>query len=263
VVGLAQADAVEKIEDAGLEVEYADAVYSTSVDKGDVVDSDPGPGERILPGDAVTVTLSLGEEVHDLPKLRNLTVDQATDKLTDLKLVVGKVKEDYSEVLPRGRVIGTDPAFGSKKAEDLPVNAVVNLVVSLGREPLKVGDWVGKSFDEAQAKLEARGLEVNVVGHENSDTIAEGDVISHEPTGGTLFKGDKVDFVVSDGPELIEVPAVRYSSTDSAVAELEALGFEVDIERAQIYLSGNTAWDTDPNSGSLAEKGSTIVLYVV
>ncbi len=263
VVGLAQVDAVEKIEDAGLEVEYADAVYSTSVDAGDVVGSDPGPGERILPGDAVTVTLSLGEEVHDLPKLRSLTLEQATDKLTDLKLVVGKVKEDYSEVVPKGKVISTDPAYGSKKADDLPVNAVVNLVVSLGREPLKVGDWVGQSFEEAQAKLAARGLEVNVVGHENSDTIAEGDVISHEPTGGTLFKGDKVDFVVSDGPELIEVPAVFYEPTDEAVEELEDLGFEVEIEHAPVYFTGDRAYSTDPPSGSMAEEGSTIVLYVV
>jgi eukaryotic-like serine/threonine-protein kinase len=263
VVGLAQADAVEKIEDAGLEVEYADAVYSTSVDQGDVVDSDPGSGERILPGDPVTVTLSLGEEVHDLPKLRLLTVDQANEKLTDLKLVVGKVKDEYSEVVPRGKIISSDPAYGSKKADDLPVNAVVNLVVSLGREPLKVGDWVGKSFEEAQAKLEARGLVVNVVDHENSDTIAEGDVISHEPTGGTLFKGDKVDFVVSDGPELIEVPAVFYEPTDEAVEELEGLGFEVRIEHAPVYFTGDRAYSTDPPSGSMADKGSTITLYVV
>ncbi len=263
VVGLAQAEAEQKIDDAGLDVDYADAVYSTSVEEGEVVRSDPGPGDRILPGDTVTITLSLGEEMHDLPKLRNLTVDQATEELAEVKLVAGKITEAYSETVAEGRVIGTDPAYGSRKAEDLPVNAVVKLVVSLGREPLKVGDWVGKSFEQAQERLEARGLVVNVVGHENSDTVAEGDVISHEPTGGTLFKGDVVDFVVSDGPEMIEVPAVRYSSTDDAVATLESAGFEVDIEHAQIYISGNTAWSTNPPTGSLAEKGSTVVLYVV
>lgn len=263
VVGLSQASAEQEIEDAGLEVAYDDAVYSNTVDEGDVVASEPGPGERILPGDAVTVTLSLGEEMHDLPKLRGLTLEQATDELTDVKLVVGKVKDDYSEVVPKGRVISSDPAYGSKKAEDLPVNAVVDLVVSLGREPLKVGDWVGKSFEEAQAKLEARGLVVNVVGHENSDTIAEGDVISHEPTGGTLFKGDQVDFVVSDGPELIEVPKVFYEPTDEAVEDLEDLGFEVDIKHAPVYFTGERAYSTDPPAGSMAENGSTITLYVV
>lgn len=263
VVGLSQVDAEQRIEDAGLEVEYADAVYSTSVAAGDVVASDPAPGERILPGDAVTVTLSLGEEMHDLPKLRGLTLDQAKEALEGVKLVLGKVKEDYSEVVPKGKVISSDPAFGSKKADDMPVNAVVDLVVSKGRQPLQVGDWVGKSFEQAEAKLEARGLVVNVVGHENSDTIAEGDVISHEPTGGTLFKGDRVDFVVSDGPELIEVPRVFYEPTDEAVQELEDLGFEVEIEHAPVYFTGDRAYSTDPPAGTMAEKGSTIILYVV
>ncbi|WP_322936565.1 Stk1 family PASTA domain-containing Ser/Thr kinase [Nocardioides bizhenqiangii] len=263
VVGLSQAGAEQKIEDAGLEVEYADAVYSTSVAEGDVVASDPGPGERILPGDAVTVTLSLGEEMHDLPKLRGLTLEQATDKLDDVKLVVGKVEEDYSEVVPKGKVISSNPDHGTKKAEDLPVNAVVDLVVSLGREPLKVGDWVGKSFEQAETELEARGLVVNVVGREHSDTVAEGDVISHEPSGGTLFKGDKVDFVVSDGPELVEVPSVFYEPTDQAVETLEGLGFEVTVEHAPVYFTGETAYSTDPPSGSMAEMGSEIILYVV
>jgi serine/threonine-protein kinase len=263
VAGLSQTAAEQKIEDADLEVDYADAVYSTTVDAGDVVSSDPGPGERILPGDEVTLTVSLGEEVHDLPDLFKKTLDQATEALEELGLVVGKVEEAYSEQVAKDRVISTDPEFGTKKARSLPINAVVDLVVSKGRRPLQVGDWVGKSFESAQAKLEARGLVVTVVGHENSDTIAEGDVISHDPAGGTLFKGGKVDFVVSDGPELIEVPGVFYEPTDQAVEELEDLGFEVKIEHAPVYFTGERAYSTDPPSGSMAEKGSTIILYVV
>ena len=263
VAGLTEAEAVEKIEDAGLEVDYSEAAYSTTVDEGDVIRSDPGPGERILPGDEVALTLSLGEEVHDLPDLRGKTVDEATALLEENKLVAGKTKEAWSERVPKGRVISTDPEFGTKKARDLPVNAVVNLVVSQGRRPLKVGDWVGKSFEEAQATLEDRGLVVNVSARENSDTIAEGDVISHEPRGGTLFKGDQVDFVVSEGPELIEVPRVFYEPTDEAVAELEDLGFEVEIEHAPVYFTGERAYNTDPPAGTMAPAGSRITLYVV
>jgi serine/threonine protein kinase/beta-lactam-binding protein with PASTA domain len=263
VYDLTKTQAEEKIEDAGFEVEFADPVYSTTVEKGHVLESDPGYGARILPGDTITVTLSLGEEVHDMPKLRGLTLDQATEALEELKLVVGKVKEDYSETVPKGQVISSDPAYDSPKAKDMPVNAVVRLVISQGREPQQVGDWVGKSFETAKAKLEDRGLVVTVVGHENSDTIAEGDVISHEPTGGTLFKGAEVEFVVSDGPELIEIPSVWNLPTDLAVDELEDLGFTVDVERAQIYFNGSRAWSTDPPAGELAEKGSTIIVYVV
>ncbi|WP_312855999.1 Stk1 family PASTA domain-containing Ser/Thr kinase [Nocardioides stalactiti] len=263
VQGLTQAEAEQKIEDAGFEVDFADAVYSTTVDEGDVVASDPGPGARILEGDTITVTVSLGEETHDLPKLRGLTLAEATRSLENNKLVLGKVDEQFSETVPKGHVISSDPAYDTPKAQDLPVNAVVRLVVSQGREPLQVGDWVGKSYEKAKAALEKRGLVVKLVETETSDTIAEGDVISHEPTGGTLFKGDEVEFVVSEGPELVEIPSVWNMPTDEAVAELEGLGFVVETERAQIYFNGSRAWSTDPPRGTLAEKGSTVVIYVV
>ncbi|WP_312856385.1 Stk1 family PASTA domain-containing Ser/Thr kinase [Nocardioides pelophilus] len=263
VYDLTQADAEEKIEDAGFEVAYADAVYSTTVEKDHVVESDPGYGARILPGDTITLTLSLGEEVHDLPKLRGLTLEQATEELAELKLVARTAKEAWSETVPKGRVISSDPAYGTPKAKDMRVDTVVRLVISKGRQPRPVGDWVGKSFEDAKARLEARGLVVSVVARENSDTVAEGDVISHEPTGGTLFKGDEVEFVVSDGPELIEVPRVFYEPTQDAVDELEDLGFKVRIEHAAVYFTGDRAYSTNPPAGSMAEKGSTIIIYVV
>ncbi|WP_246159371.1 Stk1 family PASTA domain-containing Ser/Thr kinase [Nocardioides antri] len=260
---LPRAEAEQRIEDAGFDVELGDPVYSTTVDKGHVVESNPGYGDRILPGDTITLVLSLGEEVHDLPRLRGLTLDQATEELAEAKLVVGKVEEAYSEKVGKGRVISSTPEFGSEQAKDMPVDAVVRLVVSKGRRPLAVGDWVGKSFEAAKERLEGKGLVVTIVGRENSDTIDEGAVISQDPASGTLFKGDEVEFVVSDGPELIEVPSVWNEPTDDAVDKLEDLGFVVRTERAQIYFNGSRAWSTDPPAGSLAEKGSTVIIYVV
>ena len=61
VVGLTQADAEEELDGAGLEVEYADPIYATDVPQGQVVTADPGGGSRILPGETVTLTLSLGK----------------------------------------------------------------------------------------------------------------------------------------------------------------------------------------------------------
>ena len=84
-----------------------------------------------------------------------------------------------------------------------------------------------------------------------------------DPSGGTLFKGDEVSFVVSEGPELIEIPSVWNEPTDEAIAELEDLGFVVRTERAQIYFNGSRAWSTDPQAGTLAEKGSEVTIYVV
>ena len=69
--------------------------------------------------------------------------------------------------------------------------------------------------------------------------------------------------MVSDGPELIEVPGVFYEPTDDAVDKLESLGFEVEIKHAPVYFTGERAYNTDPPSGTMAPKGSTITLFVV
>lgn len=263
VLGLDKAAAEKKLDDAGLSVDYADAAYSESVKKGDVISSDPTAGARILPDDTVTLTLSLGPERYDLPKLAGLTVDQAKDRLDAVKMVVGRTTEVWSESMPEGRIIRTDPAFGTRQAKNLRVDTVVDLVVSKGRRPIKVTDFTGKDADRATSVLEGRGLDVQVTDSQYSEDVDEGDVISQDPADGTLHKGDVVNLVVSKGPPLVEVPSVRYESTDSAVAKLEALGFEVNIEHAEIYLTGSTAWSTNPPDGEMVRKGSTITLYVV
>ena len=122
---------------------------------------------------------------------------------------------------------------------------------------------VGRGKNAAQQALERRKLEASVVGEEYSDTVAEGDVISQDPTTGTLFRGDTVSFVVSLGPELVEVPRVRAMGVDAATDLLEGLGFQVETEEADSYLGLGYVFSSDPDSGEQVPKGSTITLYVV
>ena len=86
VLGMAQDDAQAKLEAAGLKVEYADPAYSETVPDGRVITTDPGPGERVLDDGTITVTVSLGKERYDVPRLRGRTEDQAQDALLEVKL---------------------------------------------------------------------------------------------------------------------------------------------------------------------------------
>lgn len=262
VVGLTRAAAEKELDgaDLGAKVEQ---VYSDSVEPGVVVATDPRPGARILPGDDVTLTVSRGPEVYDVPDLTGLTVDQAEEALAEVKMVLGRQVPKYSETVAKGRIIRSDPAFGSADATSLPVDTAVAVVVSKGRQPIKVGDWTGKDAEKLEKTLEARGLQVKVTDTEYSDDVPEGRVISHSPDSGVVYKGDEIELVVSKGPELVTVPSVRYQGTEAAVKKLEDLGFKVKKERASIYLSGSVAWNTDPGPGKRVRKGSTVILYVV
>ena len=207
VLGMTQDEAEAKLDAAGLKVEYADPVYSETVPDGRVIKTDPTPGSRVLDNGTVEVTVSLGKERYDVPRLRGRTVDQAQDALLEVKLAYDETVLRYSETVPEGEVIGSRPRAGTT----LKPGAPVDLVVSRGRRPIKVGDWVGKDADEAIQTLKTRGLKPKVTAEEYSDTVDEGDVISQDPTGGTLFRNQEVSFTVSLGPELIEVPSVRGS----------------------------------------------------
>lgn len=259
VLNLDQAAATAELEAAGLEVEEGEPAYSENVAPGLVIGTDPGPGDRVLSGGTVALVLSLGPERYDVPALEGSTEDQAQDALAATNLVFGESRGRWSETVPEGQVIRTSPKAGTT----LKPGAVVDLVLSRGRKPIEVRDFTGKSFDDAREALEARRLEVSVAGEEFSDTVPEGFVISQDPTGGTLFRGDTVSFVVSQGPELVEVPRVRAMGVEAATSLLEGLGFAVETDEADGYLGLGFVFSSDPGSGESVPKGSTITLFLI
>ncbi len=73
-----------------------------------------------------------------VPDLGGMTQAAATTALMTVKLVLGEAPTAYSATVPLGCVISQNPAAGAKVAE----GASVNLVVSLGREPLTSWSYV-------------------------------------------------------------------------------------------------------------------------
>ncbi|WP_242494991.1 Stk1 family PASTA domain-containing Ser/Thr kinase [Nocardioides zhouii] len=259
VLGLDEAAASAELEDAGLEAEAGEPAYSENVAAGLVIDSDPEPGGKVLDGGTVTLVLSLGPERYDVPELAGQTEDQAQDALAATNLAFGTSAGRWSETVPEGQVIRTSPKAGTT----LKPGATVDLVLSRGRKPITIKDWTGKPLANAKVALERRGLEVSVTSEVHSDTVAEGDVISQDPTTGTLYRGDTVSFTVSLGPELVEVPNVEAMGVEAATELLEGLGFEVETQQAQIYLGLGYVSSSDPGEGERVAKGSTITLSVV
>jgi serine/threonine-protein kinase len=259
VLGLARSAAVDRLEGSGLTAEVGDPAYSETVPRGEVLASDPEPGSRVLDGGTVTLTLSLGKERYDVPKLRGLGEDAAQDALAETKLSFGDSAERWSETVPAGTVMASDPAQGTR----LRPGAAVDLVISRGRKPIDVKDFTGRPADAAEAWLDRKGLTGDVVGEEYSDTVPEGSVITQDPAAGQLFRGDEVRLVVSQGPELVEVPSVVAKGVDAATEELQGLGFEVVVENDSNYIGVGFVFRSDPAAGTMAPKGSTITLFLI
>ena len=259
VIGLARAAAVDKLEASGLSADFGDRAYSETVPAGQVLATNPSAGENVLDGGTVEVILSLGKERYDVPRLRGLTEDRAQDELLATNLEFGESIGRFSETVPEGTVLRSDPEVGTTLRPD----AVVDLVVSKGPKPIRIRDFTGEDADRAEAWLERRGLDVDT-SSEHSDSVAEGDVISQSPADGTAFAGDSVTLVVSEGPELVEVPSgLVASGVDAARERLEEAGFVVEVENADGYLGLGYVFRVDPSSGSMVPAGSTITLYLI
>lgn len=259
VLGVDAPTATAELAKSGLDAEEGDPRYSETVAAGLVLGTDPEPGDRVLDGGTVTLVMSLGPERYEVPALAGMTEDQAQDALEKGNLAFGESTEKFSDTVPAGQVLRTSPRAGEVLKPDAPVD----LVLSKGRRPIDIKDWTGKDADQATAALEKRKLVVEVTGEEYSDTVAEGDVISQDPTAGPLYKGDTVQLVVSRGPELVEVPRVVAKGVEAATDELEALGFRVEVENSDQYIGVGFVFSSDPSAGTMAPKGSTITLYLI
>jgi serine/threonine-protein kinase len=213
----------------------------------------------VLDHGTVTVTLSLGKERYAVPKVARMTVDQAQDALLQAHLAYGRSFLTYSSE-PKGMVLRSNPATGRRE----PPGFQVDLVVSKGPAPIHIRDWTGKSADRAVHALQARGLQVDTSHQEFSDSVPEGRVIAQDPVGAVLHRGDTVSLTVSKGPELVAIPGnLRAMGVEAASALLHGLGFRVEVERSDLYLGLGYVASSSPGPGSMAPKGSTVVLKIV
>ena len=256
VQGRAQAEAVTAVRTASLDPTVTEA-FDEKVPKGTVVSVEPGPGIELRRGTDVALVVSKGPERYAVPPVVGMTVAEATARIEDVRLKVGKVTEAFSEKVPDGQVISAKPGPGA----NLKKGASVAMTVSKGRKPIEVPDVTGKPADTASRELADLGLKVDATAQENSDTVPKGRVISQSPRDGTLFRGDTVTLVVSKGPVMVDVPNVVGQQVQQARRTLEAAGFTVAVREALGGFFGTVRLQ-DP-AGGQAPKGSTVTLTIV
>jgi len=257
VQGRSQAEAVTAVRTASLDPRVSDA-FSEKVPKGVVISAAPGPGTTVRRGTDVALVVSKGPERYEVPPVVGMTVAEATARIQEANLKVGKVSKAYDEKVPEGQVVSAKPGPGA----NLKKGTAVALTVSRGRRPIDVPDLTGKDANGAARQLSGLGLKVDATQQQNSDTVAKGRVISQSPRDGTAFKGDTVTLVVSKGPVLVTVPDVVGQQLQQARGTLEAQGFKVEVRRALGGFFGTVRLQ-DPSGGSKAPKGSTITLTIV
>lgn len=248
-----EAQATEVLEAAGWQVTVVRERRDGTV-RGLVLGTAPAPGERLAEGRRVTLTVSAGQTIVDVPgDLAGRTLDEARAALEQVGLEGEVAEERFDEEVPEGSVI--EVASGTPTR--LEKGSTVGLVTSKGPEPRTVPDGlVGGSEDAAVAALEALGLQPQVV-RSYSDTVPEGQVISLLPAAGQqLARGEAVSVEVSRGPEPIPVPSVAGAgSIADAIAILEGAGLTAGTVSGP---ASGAPQGTDPPAGTPVPPGTEV-----
>ena len=257
LTGMSLAQAQRQLRPTQLDLRSGPRTYSETVPEGDIVSTEPQAGSRLLRDGTITVVVSRGKERYPMPGVLGISEEDARNALEANNLTVDDVSHRFSETVEEGLVVSASEQEGTKLRPD----AEVDLVVSKGREPIDVPSVVGASAADARAALTDLGLQVGAT-RQYDAAVPKNVVVSQTPTEGTLYQGDTVDIVVSQGPPLAEVPSVFGQHSDDAVAALEGAGFVVSVQQAPGYVGFDLVSSQTPSPATMAPAGSTVTIYL-
>ncbi|MCW2758641.1 MAG: hypothetical protein JWO46_2387, partial [Nocardioidaceae bacterium] len=158
------------------------------------------------------------------PGVINLSQSDAQAKVRKAGLTFKVKGQGYSETIPAGAVLRTDPQAGSRILKSGSVSAVI----SRGPERHAVPDVGGLTLDQAQQMLIQSGLTFGKAVESFSRSVPAGKVVRTDPVVKTeLRRGAPVDVVVSKGRRPINVPNYTGKPGTDAKKALAKLKFKV------------------------------------
>ena len=177
--------------------------YSDKYAKGQIMHQEPVGGSRVSKGTEIFLTVSMGvePEVKVMENLIDVTEEEARAFLSGQGFQPLSRYEN-SSVYAEGRVIRTDPAYGT----ELKSGQTINLWISTGPKTVfaKMPNLVGMTKEDALKLLDDRGF-TNVVPIDVASDEPKGKVVSQSAEKNTeLDVNTEIILEISEGPEPTE-----------------------------------------------------------
>ena len=218
-------------------------VYNESVDAGKIIEQSPEGNRKIEKGGTITVTISRGAKVFQLPDYVRQEARQVKIELERLGIICVEATPEFNDEVENGYVLRTDPVAGT----ELTAGDTVTLTVSKGPEVVLVDmpDLMGCSESEALTRLEAAGLNWEPATYEEYDG-APGQVIYQSVEAHTqVEKGTTIAFTIS-----IEPAKPAEVTISLPISLIESDGGAVEV---WVMVDGMTVYNQshDPEEGSV------------
>jgi serine/threonine-protein kinase len=175
LAGLAVADAEARLVEAGLTVGEAQHTFDETVPAGVVLGLAEGTPPELETGTAVSLRVSDGPAPRVVPSLPAGVAPADGCVAIQAVQLACSTQDVFSDTVPAGQVVGTEPAAGT----EVPRDSAVAVQVSKGPEFIPVPNVSGMSVADATATLQQAGLVVEVL-----PAGATGQVIVTDPLPG-------------------------------------------------------------------------------
>lgn len=196
-------------------------------------------------------------EVVEVPELVGLTVEEARGALEAADLTYRLRSEVSHPRAPEGAVVAQSPLPGQLARPGAPVS----VSVSLGPESRVVPDLRGVSDRQARIVLERLGFAVEVDSARSQ--VERGRVVETLPEAGSeMALPGEVTMVVSEGPEVAEVPDLAGLHVDDVEDRLDEVGLElgeVTYDPEAFAAPGRVIGQSPPPEYALRVGGSVAV----
>lgn len=200
----------------------------------------------------------------EVPSLKGMTYDEASDELDSLNLKIEKGDDVYSAEIEKGKIVSQSPIAKTKvkKGSKIKVN------ISKGKKAGLVPDLIGKTYNDADisATLSQYGFVLGNVTYDESEKYDEGIIINQTPSAGSTSRaGSAINIVVSKGKkEKSKVPTLTGLTADQAVQALNKEGLQVgDIsyEESNVYGKDFVMWQ-QYSAGTELKKGTSVSIKI-
>ena len=175
--------------------------------------------------------------------------------------------EESDKTLERANKISTGFIIGAVAV--LVIAGIIGLGALLGWfsgdiEEIKVPNFVGRTFEEAQALAQETGLEIARGEDVYSPDQEEGKITSQNPTADSVVSpGKLITVYVSKGKKDGVVPKIVGKDYKEASEYLKTFGFELGIVKTESStLPENVIIEQSVEEGSTASKGTKIDVTV-
>lgn len=175
--------------------------------------------------------------------------------------------EESDKTLERANKISTGFIIGAVAV--LVIAGIIGLGALLGwfsgdSEEIKVPNFVGRTFEEAQALAQETGLEIARGEDVYSPDQEEGKITSQNPTADSVVSpGKLITVYVSKGKKDGVVPKIVGMDYKQASEYLKTFGFELGIVKTESStLPENVIIEQSVEEGSTASKGTKIDVTV-